>query len=45
MATLTSILTRTSCQDKYVPTPVPRECLRQLLEAVLNSNFPFRLYF
>ena len=33
MPTLTTILTRTSYRGKYDPTPVPREHLRQLLEA------------
>ena len=33
MPTLTSILSRTSYRGRYDPTPVPREHLRQLLEA------------
>ena len=33
MSTLTTILTRTSYRGKYDPTPIPREHLRQLLEA------------
>ena len=37
MTTLTSILTRTSYRGKYDPTPVPREHLRQLLEAGLAA--------
>ena len=37
MPTLTSILTRTSYRGKYTPTPVPREHLRQLLEAGLAA--------
>lgn len=37
MSTLTTILTRTSYRGKYVPTPVPREHLRQLLEAGLAA--------
>ena len=37
MPTLTSILTRTSYRGKYDPTPVPREPLRQLLEAGLAA--------
>jgi nitroreductase len=37
MQTLTSILTRTSYRGKYTPTPVPREHLRQLLEAGLAA--------
>ena len=37
MPTLTTILTRTSYRGKYDPTPVPREHLRQLLEAGLYA--------
>ena len=37
MPTLTTILTRTSYRGKYTPTPVPREHLRQLLEAGLAA--------
>ena len=37
MPTLTTILTRTSYRGKYAPTPVPREHLRQLLEAGLSA--------
>lgn len=37
MPTLTTILTRTSYRGKYAPTPVPREHLRQLLEAGLAA--------
>ena len=37
MNTLTTILTRTSYRGKYAPTPVPREHLRQLLEAGLAA--------
>ena len=37
MSTLTTILTRTSYRGKYDPTPIPREHLRQLLEAGLAA--------
>lgn len=37
MPTLTTILTRTSYRGKYTPTPIPREHLRQLLEAGLAA--------
>lgn len=37
MSTLTTILSRTSYRGKYDPTPVPREHLRQLLEAGLAA--------
>ena len=37
MTTLTHILSRTSYRGKYTPTPVPREHLRQLLEAGLAA--------
>ncbi len=37
MTTLTTILSRTSYRGKYAPTPVPREHLRQLLEAGLAA--------
>lgn len=37
MSTLTTILSRTSYRGKYAPTPVPREHLRQLLEAGLAA--------
>ena len=37
MPTLTTILTRTSYRGKYDPTHVPREHLRQLLEAGLAA--------
>ena len=37
MSTLTTILTRTSYRGKYDPTLIPREHLRQLLEAGLAA--------
>ena len=37
MSTLTTILTRTSYRGKYDPAPIPREHLRQLLEAGLAA--------
>ena len=37
MSILTTILTRTSYRGKYDPTPIPREHLRQLLEAGLAA--------